>query len=53
MARGFVGYQWSLNLLSVVKGRAKKGREERCHAEEREKIFSPILSYSLCLTPLL
>ena len=53
MARCFVGYQWSLIFLSVLIGRAKKGREERGHAEEREKIVSLILSYSLCLTPLL
>ena len=53
MARGFVAYQWSLNFLSVVIGRAKKGLEERGHAEEREKIVSLILSNSLCLTPLL
>ena len=43
MARGFVAYQWSLNFLSVVRGRAKNGREERSHAEEREKIVSHIL----------
>ena len=53
IAVGFVGYQWSLNFLSVVIGRAQKGREERGHAEEREKIVSLILSYSLCLAPLL
>ena len=53
MARYFVGYQWSLIFLSVLIGRAKKGREERGHAEEREKIVSLILSYSLCLAPLL
>ena len=53
MARGFVGYRWSLNFLSVVIGRAQEGREERGHAEEREKIVSLILSYSLYLTPLL
>ena len=53
MALGFVGYQWSLNFLSVVRGRAKKGREDSGHAEEREKIVSLILSYSLCLAPLL
>lgn len=45
MARGFVGYQWSLNFLSVVRGRAKKGREDRGHAEEREKIVSLILYF--------
>ena len=53
MARGFVGYQWSLNFLSVVIGRAKKGREEKSHAEERKKIVSLTFSYSLCLMPLL